>query len=413
MAPVKDARDAYLAAFESRVRDRNGLAWFEPARRAAIDRFASLGFPTREDEEWRFTSVAPIAERGFAGAAPARPRIALPKDPPAGLRVGLLGGSLPSERAAVEPVLDRVNVDDRHPFAALNAAFLSDVLLVGIPAGAALSGPVEVDFDEPEGLVHPRVLVLAGEGSRATIVETYAGKADWIPAWTNAVTEIVVGPGAQVYHVKIQAESSAAFHTHSIRVRQERDAGFSSWTATFGGALSRNDVRTILDGEGAAVELLGLFVASTGQLLDNHTTIDHARPRGRSREFYKGILGGAGKGVFNGKIIVRPGAQKTDARQTNKNLVLSKEAVIHTKPQLEIRADDVKCAHGASIGRLDESAMFYLRSRGIEAREARRILIRAFAAEILEPIPGVPVRARIASLLERRLALALGGEASP
>jgi Fe-S cluster assembly protein SufD len=249
---------------------------------------------------------------------------------------------------------------------------------------------------------HPRNLIVVGTGGRATIVESYVGPGR-DAYFTNAVTEIEGGPGAIVEHYKVQRESEAGFHVATVQARLDRDAGFDSYNVSLGGALTRNDINAVLDAEGVQCRLDGLYVASGRQHVDNHTCIDHARPHCGSRELYKGVLDGASRGVFDGRIIVRPDAQKTDARQVNKNLLLSEEALVDTKPQLEIEADDVKCSHGATIGQLDEDAMFYLRSRAISEEAARNLLIQAFVSEVIHRIRIEPLRAGLECLLFTRL----------
>jgi Fe-S cluster assembly protein SufD len=252
---------------------------------------------------------------------------------------------------------------------------------------------------------HPRLLAVIGGGSKVSIVETYAGP-DGERYFTNAVTELVVGENASVDHYKRQYEGLQAFHIASMHARAARDAAITSHSLSLGGALVRNDVIAVLDGEGADCALNGLYLADGGRLVDNHTTIDHAKPHCGSREVYKGILAGRARGVFNGKIVVRPDAQKTDAKQTNRALLLSEDAQINTKPQLEIFANDVKCTHGAAVGQLDDEAVFYLRSRGLSEPDARRLLVRAFAGEVLSHMRLEAVRSHGEAELHRQLAQA-------
>jgi len=253
-------------------------------------------------------------------------------------------------------------------------------------------------------VAHPRNLVIAGAGSQAAIVETFLGTAGE-PYFTNAVTEIVLEDGAILDFSKLEREGDSAFHVATTAVSVGRNANFTSHSISLGGALARNDLNVRLDAEGADCTLNGLFLGNGRQLLDNHTLIDHARPHGTSRELYKGILDGKSRGIFHGKIIVRPDAQKTDAMQTNKNLLLSREALVNSEPALEIFADDVKCRHGSTIGQLDAAAMFYLRSRGIGEDEARNLLVYAFASDVASRIRVAPLR----ELVERQLGLRLSG----
>jgi Fe-S cluster assembly protein SufD len=305
--------------------------------------------------------------------------------------------------------LSRVADDRKNAFAALNTALFEDALLLEILPGAVVSEPIEIAFDgtagtEPEA-AYPRVLILAGERSEAAVVETYSGTGR---AFTNAVTEIDLAPGAILEHTKLQDEGLETRHVHTLAVAQARASRFTSHNVALGSGLARTDLSAVLGGEGAECALYGLFVGRGRQHLDNRTLIDHATPHTTSRELYKGIMDGASRGVFHGTIVVRPDAQKTDAIQTNKNLLLSREALVNSTPALEIFADDVKCRHGSTTGQLDAAALFYLRSRGIGEAEARALLTWAFAADVGEKIRVPAVRRRV----ERELGLLLPGAAS-
>ena len=374
----------------------------------------ALGFPTVRDEEWRFTNVAPITGRRFqlAGAstglsvaradelpcaASATHRVVVVNGRFAGAvtrrrvaawrRRGILGaainGELQADREIVQRYVGQLADFNTRAFAALNTAFLDDGGYVHIPDGLVLEQPIQVLFvssneTAASTVSHPRCLIVLGDRSQARVIETYVAATD-ASYLTNAVTEVFVGEGAVLDHYKVQQESEQAFHLGTMHVHATRSANFSSHSFSLGGRFVRNDALATLDGEGAEVTLNGLYLADGDRLVDNHTTIDHARPHCPSHEVYKGILGGRAKAVFNGKIIVRRDAQKTDAKQTNRALLLSDDATINTKPQLEIFADDVKCTHGAAIGQLDEDALFYLRARGLTYYEARDMLIHAFA----------------------------------
>jgi Fe-S cluster assembly protein SufD len=443
---MAQAFDTYVAEWE-RARQR----WQRRApegvlrtREEALHRFLSLGFPTTREEEWRFTSVVPIAERAFTLArpvasnasddviAPFRPAAAPAAelvfvnghyDPalsrhgtlPQGLRVENLGAVL-GRGDEVNRHLAAVAGFERHPFVALNTAFLDDGACVRLPDGMILQQPIHLLFvvmGETNGqsiMVHPRVMVVLGANSQASIVETYVG-APGARYFTNAVTEIVLGENAVLDHYTLQYESTDAYHVGSIHVRAQRSATCAAHSISLGGALVRNDVVAVLNGEGVECTLNGLYVASDERLVDNHTTIDHAQPHCGSREVYKGILADRARGVFNGKIIVRPDAQKTDAKQTNRALLLSADAQINTKPQLEIFANDVKCTHGAAVGQLDDEALFYLRSRGLSDAAARQLLIHAFAADVLSRLPLAQVRAGVEARVEQQLAHALAAAA--
>ena len=435
------ALESYVAEWErvglTRGRERNGLSQL---REDALHRFLSLGFPTTRDEEWRFTSVAPIAERVFTSppslaAGPSSVDIAsfrLPLAPAAELvfvdgryapalsRRGALPDGVQVESLAsvlangqeIEPHLGRVAAFEHQPFVALNTAFLEDGACVRVTAGTILQDPIHLLFiatghtDGRAIMGHPRALIVLGGNSQASIVATYAGPAG-AQYFTNAVTEIVVGDNAALTHHTLQYEGAGAFHIAAIHVRAQRSARYTSHAINLGGALVRNDLVAVLNGDGAECTLNGLYVSDAQRFVDNHTTIDHAQPHCGSREIYKGILADRARGVFNGKIIVRPDAQKTDARQTNRALLLSEDAQINTKPQLEIFANDVKCTHGAAVGQLDDEALFYLRSRGLTDAAARRMLIHAFAAEVLNRLPIEPVRAAIETRLLQQLERAL------
>jgi Fe-S cluster assembly protein SufD len=437
------ALDSYAAEWERarQCRERVKGGAVEGLREEAWRRFLSLGFPTTHDEDWRFTSVAPIAERPFTVAAPlaSDPRDAevgsfrLPGEVaselvfvdghyvpalsrvdglPPGFRVESLNTALTADPGAMDRYLARIAPFERHAFVALNTAFLDEGAFIHVPSRVDLRHPILLLFlsahssGAQPAMVHPRVLVVVGASSRCSVVETYAGPAR-LQYFTNAVTEIVVGENAAIEHYTLQHESPEAAHVHAIHVQAERSAACSLHSISAGGALVRNDVVAVLNGEGVECTLNGLYVADGQQLVDNHTTIDHARPHCGSREIYKGILADRARGVFNGKIIVRPDAQKTDAKQTNRALLLSESAQINTKPQLEIFANDVKCTHGAAVGQLDDEALFYLRSRGLSHGDARQLLIHAFAADVLSRLPLEAVRAGVEQRVERQLAKAL------
>ncbi|HTS65879.1 MAG TPA: Fe-S cluster assembly protein SufD [Candidatus Acidoferrales bacterium] len=337
-------------------------AWLQQLRETAQQRFAALGYPTTHNEEWRFTNIAPISRAAwtpYVAPAPA-----------------------PIPEIAEQHLARYASLDN--PFVALNTAFLRDVKVIQVPRNTVVEAPLEISYDAArEGAAfHRRTLILVGSGSQCTIVETYKGSGRY---FTNAVTEIVAGDGAVIDHYKVQQESLDAFHIATMQATLGRDANFSTHSISLGAALARHDANATLS-EGTEATLNGLYIVNGAQHVDNHTAIDHARPHATSHELYKGILDGSAHAVFNGKIIVRKDAQKTDSKQTNKNLVLSDEAVIDTKPELQILADDVRCTHGATIGQLDAEMMFYLRSRGIGAGEARSLLIYAFAQDIVDRI---------------------------
>jgi Fe-S cluster assembly protein SufD len=410
--------------------------WLAGIRREGMDRMRATGFPTVRDENWKYTNVAPILKVPFEEAPEDGPRgqrphpVPLPvgegeiqlvfvngrhapelSSPPRdGVEIRSLREILAARPDLAEPHLGKV-LRNGNAFAAANAAFLEDGAFVRIAAGHAVAEPIHLVFlSEPvfePTLSHPRNLIVAERGSQAAVVETYVGTTGEL-YFTNAVTEVVLDDAANLDLYKLERESTNAYHVTTTEVRQGRDSRFASHSMTFGGALVRNDLNVRLEAEGAECTLNGLFIGSGTQHLDNHTLIDHAKPHGTSRELYKGIMGGRSRGIFHGKIIVRPDAQKTDAMQTNKNLLLSKEALVNSTPALEIFADDVKCRHGSTIGQLDAGAMFYLRSRGIGEEEARELLVFAFASDVASRIRIAPLRA----LVEQHLGLRLPGGTS-
>src|SRR5215218_3446926 len=434
MAPVLEQRAASTAAgarfikeFDARSKAgrQQGPSWLRQVRERAMADFAAQGLPTTRDEEWRFTPVTPIADTAFVPGEPLHvspddlapwtfgadtaaelvfvngifvPALSCVTDLPAGLEVGALSLVLGAGGADIEPYLAKVASTDGSPFTALNTALFDEGAFVRVGKNAVIERPVHVLFystvSGAPSVSHPRLLVLVGEHADMRIVETYAGPAGQV-YFTNAVSEFVAGDRAVVDHCRLQRESTAAYHVGAMQVRTGRETVFVSHNLALGAALARNDIGAVLGGEGGDTTLNGLYVGDGTQLVDNHTTIDHAQPHNGSHEVYKGLLGGRARGVFNGKIIVRPDAQKTDAKQTNKALLLSDEAQINTKPQLEIFADDVKCTHGATVGQLDPDMLFYLRARGLALTDARALLIRSFAGDAVNHVKFAPLRERL------------------
>jgi Fe-S cluster assembly protein SufD len=367
--------------------------WLSALRRRAFAHFEAHGFPTVHDEEWRFTGLQPVTSTDWAREAARITVSSLPD----GVRRLSAGDS------EAEAVLARLVPPEKNAFTALNAALFDDAVVLEIARGTVLREPIRVTLAAPEAANaahYPRLLVLAGERSQAALVQTFTSGGR---TFTDAVTEIVCGDGAVLEHTLVQRESEEARHVHAVGTRVGRGAVYTSHNVALGAALARTDLDVVLDAEGAECALYGLFVGRGSQHLDTHTTIDHAKPRGTSRELYKGILDGSARGVFHGKILVRPDAQKTDAVQNNKNLLLSREALVNSTPALEILADDVKCKHGSTTGQLDAAALFYLQSRGIGAAEARALLTWAFAADVAERIPVASVREDVERELGRRL----------
>lgn len=433
MNSVTAAKDFYQTHFSEIEKDcvQNGQSWTRRMRAAAISRFAELGFPTVRDEEWKYTNVAPLAEISFrpasyevnrvtsdlvarARAGPVKaiqavfvngyysPELSSLRRLPQGVEVGSLAAALSRQAGSVEAHLARYADYREHAFVALNTALMRDGALVYVPEGGMVKEPIHLLFISVAGkeatVSHPRNLIVIGRGSQATIVESYCGMEEEL-YFTNAVTEIVVGENGVGEHYKVQREGEKAFHIATLQARLERNSNFSSHSISLGGALVRNEVNAVLDGEGGECALNGLYMVSGRQHVDNHTRIDHVKAHCNSRELYKGVLDGKSRGVFSGKIYVHEGAEKTDAKQTNNNLLLSQEALIDTKPQLEIYNNDVKCAHGSTIGQLDQDAIFYLRSRGISREDARNLLSYAFASDVISRIRIDPMRAQMDELL--------------
>ena len=413
MSQVAEKTTSFVTALERRP--QGGPRWLDDLRSRGAARFTALGIPTVRDEEWRFTNVSALNGIDFVPAEPisgtaARlagfaytdtplrlvivngrfdTTLSRTKGLPPGVHVGSLASALTDHADVVQRYFGQLADFTNRSFAALNTAFVHDGAFVHLPDGVTIDTPIHIVFvagaDGSKGMAHPRTLVVAGANSQAQIVETYIGSAGETYL-TNAVSEIFVGENAGIDHYKVQQESLDAFHLASLHVHTSRSSRFSSHSFALGGKLVRNDVVAILDGEGGDCILNGLYLSDKERLIDNHTTIDHAKPHCGSHEVYKGILGGTSRAVFNGKIIVRQDAQKTDAKQTNRALLLTDGATINTKPQLEIFADDVKCTHGAAIGQLDDEAIFYLRARGMTYAEARDMLIHAFAGQVLDGV---------------------------
>jgi Fe-S cluster assembly protein SufD len=402
----------------------SGPEWLHELRKDAIASFKKRGFPGLREETWRGTRVRPIAEKDFGtvdGYSPDGFDLATLRkatfddddcrravvvdghfarelssvcDLPEGVVLTSLREALQNTPDVVEPYLGRLARTDA-PFVALNTAFLDDGVFLHVPDNVAVKEPVHIAFasTRADTMSHPRMLVVAGRGSSVTLVESYVGSADGY--FTNVVSEIVCGENAEVLHCKLQRETDTAFHIATQEALIEANARFATESVSIGGSLVRNDVNSYLGGEGIECRVDGLYLAGKRQHVDNHTFIRHAQPNCNSLELYKGILNGKARAVFNGKIYVDQDAQKTDAKQSNNCILLSDDARINTQPQLEIFADDVKCTHGATVGQLDENAVFYMRSRGIPNVEARNILVYAFAAAVLERVKVEAVRKRL------------------
>jgi Fe-S cluster assembly protein SufD len=408
--------ERYLAAYrQAKSRAAKGEPqWLCELRESGIASFAALGFPTLKNEDWKYTSVEPIAGQNFATANgegkgvsaadfiarsmvdPEAPRLVFVNGIFSseysqtttlgrGVAVASLGAFFKTDEAKAAASLGRYASGQAQPFVALNSAFLDDGAVVSIDAGCRAELPIYLVFVSTSAhqpvISHPRTLILLGAGSEAKIVESYLGLGGGY--FCNAVTELAGGADANVEHYRLQQEGEAGFHVGTLAAGLERGCQLTAHAVSLGGALVRNNVHVALIGEGSGCVLNGLYLADGKQHIDNFTEIEHVKPRATSLELYKGILSGSDHGVFNGKIVVHKDAQKTDARQTNKNLLLSADAMVNTKPQLEIYADDVKCSHGSSIGQMDADALFYLRSRGLGMEEARSLLSFAFASDVV------------------------------
>jgi Fe-S cluster assembly protein SufD len=419
----------YVEDFDSlKGRLSSEPTWLRRRREAAFARFSRLGIPATSDEEYKYTNVARALRGGFSlarnHAAPVTDQqldamqlgLAAP-------RLVFVDGRFRSDLSDTRTLLSGVRVEglasasanpwleehlachanaEQHALVALNTAFFEDGVWIDIPARAVLAAPIHVLFvstaAQAKGVTHPRLLVRAGRDSEASIVESYYGLGSNM-YWTNSVLEVVAEENARLELYKVQQEELQAVHTGLVQVLAARNTTLATHSLSFGGGLVRNDINVVLDGEGSHCDLNGLYAVNGGQHVDHHTLIDHAKPHCTSHQLYKGVLDGRSVGVFNGKIIVRQDAQKTDAIQNNKNLLLSREADVNTKPQLQIDANDVRCTHGATIGQMDKESLFYLRSRGISREDARNLLTYAFAADILERIKLEPVREHFESRL--------------
>ena len=447
MAQVLKTEERYLSDFRAfeQILPADGPAWIHDLRRKGLARFSELGLPTarRGNEKWKYTNVAPIAKNTFQypfeiksdrTIASATRRLA-PWDESwtnmvfidghysealstslagaNGARVANLADAIVLDRDMVEAHLaQHASVDD-DGFAALNTAFLRDGAFIHVPENGELQAPVHLIYvtsDRTQPIVsYPRSLVVAAQNSKATIIESYVNLSRACN-FTNAVTEIVVNDGANIEHYRLLSESPDAFHVGATRVYQGRDSTFSSFSFASGGALARNDFHVLLDAPGSSCSLKGLYTTSGTEHIDNYINIDHAKRETTSRLYYKGILDGKSRAVFGGTVLVRRDAQKADAQQSDKNLILSEDAEVDSKPSLLIYADDVKCSHGATAGHLAEDAIFYMRSRGLDKETANTLLIRAFASEIIDAVRVDALRAYLDGVFASRYQTISSGE---
>lgn len=435
MNEVMEIKDWYLSKFKEFENNLNGesSAPIHNLRKDAIDKFSKLDFPNIKNEEWKYTNIAPLLKYNFK---PADKKILITKkdiekfqfdklehnllvfvngfysemlsnikDIPEGVILGSIEQAIKNKNNLIEKHFGKYANYTDHIFTALSTAYTKDGAFIYIPEGKILEDAIHVLFitssKEDKILVQPRNLFIAGKNSQATILEHYVSLDEGI-YFTNTVTEVVVEENAFLDHLKLQEESLSSFHIARMEVDQEKNSSFTSNMFSTGGEISRNDFNSIFNNEGSECMLNGLFMTDGNQLFDVHTLIDHAKPHCNSHEHYKGILDGKSRGVFNGKVIVRPNAQKTNAFQENNNIILSDDALINTKPQLEIFADDVKCSHGATIGQLDADSMFYLKSRGLGEDTAKAILLHAFASEVIKSIKVHPIKDYIEEILSKK-----------
>jgi Fe-S cluster assembly protein SufD len=417
---IVKAENDYQAAFRQMRQSNPTAAWVELVRGSAMDRFELLGFPSVKEEDWKYTNLAPVMKQRIFPAARAqssqhlKAKLESQRYPETGnSRVVLVNGFMSAELSSISGLGEVVALDlfeaiadpkygkitreylarnaDYHDngLTALNTAFLQSGLFVLIPKNTKLETPLEITLvsnpSEPKTASFPRVLIVSEENSSATILENYVSISDET-YFTNAVVEIVLLEGARLEHYRVQRESPNAVHLASTATKLSRGSNYDTTSITLGAQLSRHDISVMMDHEGAECWVDGLYIVGANQHADTHSLIDHKQPYCNSHQLYKGILDGNGRAVFNGKIFVRPGAQKTDAMQTNKNLLLSTQARVDTKPQLEIYADDVKCAHGAAVGQIDQEELFYLETRGINPSLARNLLTYGFAEEVIGKI---------------------------
>ena len=437
MAELMEKQTPFMAAIqgEDGASVPAGPAWLADLRREGRERFLAAGLPRSTEEAWRFTSLKSLAKRAFlpAGRAPEgavtaaavgsltripdgvhravfvngfyAPELSSAGDGPDGIRVESLARAWSTSGDALGDDLGRLVDTGRHRFAALNAAHFMDGAWIRVPANRGGDTPVHLLFitldADPPRAAYPRVLISLEAGARARVIEEHVPLGDGLYL-ANAVTEIRVGDNASLEHARLQGESDKALHLGVVSAAVGRDARLLSHSVSLGGRLSRIDIDVTLAGEGGSCVLNGLYLPRGRQHMDHHTHVDHAQPHTNSDELYKGVLDGKSTGVFNGRVLIRPGAQKTEAAQTNNNLLLSMDALVNTNPELEIFADDVKARHGATIGQIEDEHLFYLRSRGIDLNEARKLLIRGFVGDMIERITVEPLRRTLSELVGER-----------
>ena len=417
----------YISDFDQLKNDD----WFADSRHLALKIFKESGFPNSRLENWKYTDVRPIKKKSFSNVSEATVSVstdeinAIRFDGLDCIEVVFINGVFSKEHSSlealdkglvVENMLDALAndkdllakhltkyADDKvSPFTALNTAFIQNGTFISLAANTVIEKPISILYLSKESnsalATHPRNLIVMGENSQATVIESYIGLDD-ANYFTNAVTEVALSSSAILKHYKIQQESLNAYHIGNLNVMQGKDSKLESHSISLGGSLVRNDIHGQLAAEGAEIIMNGLYMTGDKQHVDNHTRVDHLKPRTLSTENYRGVLNGKSRAVFNGKVIVHKDAQKIEAHQNNANLLLSDDAEIDTKPELEIYADDVKCTHGATVGQLDQNMLFYLRSRAIDEETARSLLTYAFADELISNISFAPIRNRLERLV--------------
>ncbi len=434
MSSSTELKEQFLKQFQSFENTLNGERElpFHKIRKDAIEKFSSLNFPSVKDEEWKYTNINPLLSKEFK-SADSIPEVysefiakylfdkkefitlvfingyfskefseidSLPK----GLVLETISEAIKKHPKLVHNYFSKSASAEKNIFTALNTAFADHGTFVHVEENAAIEKPIQILYvtKADDIFVSPRNLFLISKNAQVKIIETYAGIGDKT-YFTNQVTEFVVDQNAVVEHVRIQDEQLQSYHISTMSVDLEKSSNFSSYNINFGGSLVRNNVNVRFNDSFAECRLNGLYVTEGTQFIDNHTAIDHAKANCLSNELYKGILNDTSRGVFNGKVFVRQDAQKTNAYQQNKNILLSNDALVNTKPQLEIFADDVKCSHGATVGQLDKDQLFYLKARGIQEKEAKAILIYAFASDVVHSISMLQVRDQLEALLAKKL----------
>jgi Fe-S cluster assembly protein SufD len=435
MDKTLNIKDWYVSNFTEFEKRLNGSKSKEihHIRKEALNRFGQLEFPTQKDEEWKYTNISPLLKHNFV---PSSGKVSVGKEfiklklfeetapslivfvngyyadehsnlqnLPGEVVAGSLSEAIKNNSPLIEKHFAKYAHHQNDIFTALSTAYTDDGAFIYVPDGKIVEEPVHIIYitssDDNKIIVQPRNLFIAGKNSQVTIIEHYVSTEESI-YFTNVVTEIIADESSVVDHIKLQEESLNAYHIARMEVNQERNSNFSSHSISIGGELTRNDFTSRFNDEGSECTLNGLYMIEGNQLFDAHTLIDHAMPHCNSHEHYKGILNDKSRGVFNGKVIVRPDAQKTNAFQENNNILLSNNALVNTKPQLEIFTDDVKCSHGATIGQLDEEARFYLKSRGIGEEASRAILLHAFASDVITSIKTESLRNYLEKIITER-----------